>query len=61
MRVDERRLLTIAEAADYLRCSAETVRRRIHSGDVPTLRLGSIIRIDEQQLRQAMSEGSRDG
>ena len=35
------RLLTVAETAERLRCSKVSVYRRIHSGELPALRLGN--------------------
>jgi excisionase family DNA binding protein len=32
--------LTVREAADELRCSSATVRRLVHSGALPAVRLG---------------------
>lgn len=48
-----RRLLTVAEVADRLRCSRQTIWRRVHDGSLPGIRLGgpgSSIRIREDEL-----------
>jgi len=37
---DERRLLTVGEVAELLRCSVPTVRARIREGDLPAIREG---------------------
>ena len=39
-------LLTTAECAVALRCSAPTVRRLVARGDLPALRVGNRIRVD---------------
>ncbi|GAA1276896.1 hypothetical protein GCM10009589_34180 [Arthrobacter pascens] len=33
-------MLTVREAAEYLRVTPETVRRRVRSGDIPACKLG---------------------
>jgi excisionase family DNA binding protein len=46
-------LLTVAEVAEWLRCSEPTVRRRIRTGEIPAVKLGqgrSAIRISRQAL-----------
>lgn len=47
-----RRLLTVAEVADRLRVSTDTVYRRISSGELPALAIGARrpLRIDEDAL-----------
>jgi excisionase family DNA binding protein len=52
--------LTIAEAALELRCSAPTIRRRIASGELPAVKLGSAanagIRIPRAALDRWLSK-----
>jgi excisionase family DNA binding protein len=47
-------LMTVDEVAALLRCSGETVRRRIRDGEIPARRLGSAahapIRISRSEL-----------
>lgn len=50
------RLLTLAEAADELRCSVATVRRRIQTGALPTYRDGRLVRIRDDDLRRYVVE-----
>ena len=45
------RLLTLAETAIVLRCSLDTVKRRIRSGVIPVFRDGRIVRVRELDLR----------
>lgn len=58
-------LLTVAEAAVELRCSAPTIRRRIREGDLPAARLGrgrSVLRIPRAGLQAWLwSEGETRG
>ncbi len=42
--------LRIAEAANYLSVSADTMRRLVRAGDIPHLRIGSGIRIARADL-----------
>jgi excisionase family DNA binding protein len=46
----ERRLATVSDAAKYARVSHKTIRRRIDDGTIPALRLGSVIRVDLNDL-----------
>src|SRR5688572_4567534 len=52
-RVSEQleKLLTIAEAAEILRCSKRTVRRRIETKNLPAITDGGIVRIDPMDLQ----------
>lgn len=47
MRRQQPRWLKPAEVAAYWRLNVETVYRRIHSGDLPAVRVGTQYRIDE--------------
>jgi excisionase family DNA binding protein len=44
------RLYTLSEAADYLRCSVQTLRRRIDQGDLPVFRDRRVVRLRERDL-----------
>jgi excisionase family DNA binding protein len=66
--VHARPLLTVGEVADRLGVSTRTVRRRIESGELPAVRLGSSrqapVRIDADELdgwlyRIPLTPGSR--
>jgi excisionase family DNA binding protein len=50
------RLLTVTEAAEVLRCSVATVKRRIRTGALPTYRDGRLVRIREDDLRRYVIE-----
>jgi excisionase family DNA binding protein len=54
------RLLRLDEAAERLGVSTITVRRRVHSGELPAVRLGPSdrypIRIDESELERWLFE-----
>jgi excisionase family DNA binding protein len=47
---DAAQMLTIQNVADRLRCSVDTVRRRIADGRLRALRDGGLIRISEADL-----------
>ena len=61
------RLATIQEAADYARCNAKTIRRRIADGTLTGYRFGPrAIRVDMDEvgaklLRPIPSAGRRGG
>lgn len=45
------RLLTVLEAADILKCSSKTVRRRIEDGSLRAIRIDGLVRIDPADLQ----------
>jgi excisionase family DNA binding protein len=45
-------LLTIAEAAGFLRVSTKSIRRLIGRGELRAVRIGRAIRIDPESLRR---------
>ncbi|WP_082104840.1 excisionase family DNA-binding protein [Demequina maris] len=52
-----RSLISVAEAAAYLGCSAKTVRRRIAEGAIVAYRTpghGRLIRVDRDQLEGSL-------
>jgi excisionase family DNA binding protein len=48
-------LLTVAEAAERLRVHPTTVRRLLHQGRLPGVRVGSVWRVDEDATRVPQS------
>jgi excisionase family DNA binding protein len=52
--VQARPLLTIEETARRLRVSTKTVRRLIGRGDLPAVRVRAVIRIDPDELDEAI-------
>jgi len=58
MSITEQRppLLTIADAAVRLNLSEHTIRRRVASGELPAVRLGGLIRIDQDDLERWLLE-----
>jgi len=52
----QRPLLTIPETAARLNLSEHTVRRRVASGELPAVRLGGLIRIDQDDLERWLLE-----
>jgi len=45
-------LLTVREVADFLSVSPKTVYRRVWSGELPAVKLGSVVRIPMAELRK---------
>jgi excisionase family DNA binding protein len=56
-----RQFLTVPEAAERLRVSPKTVYRLVWAGELPALRVGSQIRIDEQAFEEWLLEASGNG
>lgn len=51
-----RDLVSIADGADYAKCSIRTIRRRISAGELTGYRFGArLIRIDLAELDAAMA------
>lgn len=50
---DSQRSLTIAQVAERLQCSPDTVRREIARGHLKAVRFGRLIRIRESDLARA--------
>ena len=49
-------LTTISEAADILQVSKRTIRRQIETGELRTVHIGNLIRVDLSQIRQSLHE-----
>ncbi len=58
--IDERPVLTVSEAAAFLRISPWTAYERVRTGDIPVLRMGRRILVSrvvlERMLEQAGGE-----
>lgn len=53
------KMLTIAQAAEYLQCSQSTIRNRIRKGELHPLKNGRIVRLTVSELDRFM-HGSID-
>ena len=51
-KLDNFRLLTLAEAANLLQVSTRTLQRMIRGGQLPAFKVGGQWRLREAQLRQ---------
>lgn len=47
---DDRKWLSVNQAADYLGFSKETIYRRLHDGSIPSHRIGKLHRFDRDEL-----------
>lgn len=45
-------MMNVAEAAEYLRCSEQQLRKQIHYGHIPAFKLGNAWRISKTALIQ---------
>jgi len=59
MTSKEPELLTLAEAADILRCSKVTLRRRIAAGKLAAIRDGRLVRISLVDLQAFLRAARR--
>jgi excisionase family DNA binding protein len=50
------RLFTLAEAADELRCSLATVKRRVAAGELAVFHDGRLVRVREDDLQRYVAE-----
>lgn len=48
--------LTVKQAAEFLQCSAPTIRRRIADGSLKVMRSGRLIRIARADLEAMMTQ-----
>lgn len=53
-------LVTCAEAAKQLGMNAQTVRRRIHAGEVPCLTIAGRVLVDLDALRAALERSTHE-
>lgn len=51
------RFLTVAEVAERLSVSVQTVRRLVHAGQLPAVRVGQQIRVPETNLNRLPKVG----
>jgi excisionase family DNA binding protein len=51
-------ILTMAEAAAYLRVSPQTIRRSLHRSDIPYQRVGSMFRFSRRALEAWITRAS---
>ena len=56
----KQRLRTIGDTAERLSVSPRTVRRLIDAGELPIIRIGRAIRIDDNDLEQAIARWRKD-
>lgn len=54
-------LLTVEEAAHFLRISRGLAYQEVHSGEIPSIRIGRTIRIPKHRLKQLVEAQSSDG
>ena len=47
-------VMTLNEAADYLRISRHSLQRGVESGEVPALKMGSLYRFSRKALEETM-------
>jgi excisionase family DNA binding protein len=52
----ENRFLTIRTAAEILCVSGQTIRRLIYEGELPAVRVGSLLRIPRASLEEYLEE-----
>ena len=50
-------VLTLEEAASFLRCSPDTVKRRARAGELPAAKIGRAWRFRRADLDQWLAEG----
>jgi excisionase family DNA binding protein len=54
MATEGRTYLTPPQVRDRLQLSERTVWRRLKDGTIPSVRVGRLVRIDEQELERAL-------
>lgn len=56
MPLNHSRMLTLAEAADFIGVSTRTLRRKIQTGELTAHRFGRLLRISEADLTAFLEE-----
>lgn len=59
-RMDAPRFLTVAEVAELMRVSRMTVYRMVHSGEIPSVRVGRSFRVPQRAVEEMLSQGLGD-
>lgn len=54
-------ILTVKEAAQYLKLSVVTIRRLIKKGEIPHFKIGDAVRIDKQDLDKYLESKKKIG
>ena len=54
--LSEVRFLTVAEVAEVMRVSKMTVYRLVHGGELPALRVGRSVRVDERAVHDYLGK-----
>ncbi len=57
--LENKRLLSIDEAAEYFGCHSDTIRRFVDAGTIKSLRLGRVHRISRQHLDDLIESGAQ--
>jgi len=56
--VTEKKLLSVSKVAEYLQVHEQTVRRWIHDGELPAVKVGRQFRIDPEDVERFMTTKS---
>jgi excisionase family DNA binding protein len=51
-----RRIMTIAEVAEYLQVHRSTIYRLVHKGQIPAFKIGSDYRFDRDAIEKWMAD-----
>jgi excisionase family DNA binding protein len=53
----EKEILTLEEAAEYLRMNPEVLRRHVKKGDIPGKQIGRVWKFSKRLLQKYIEEG----
>ena len=59
MKIRGMELMTLAEAARFLRISKSTIYRECKRGHLRTLRFGGVVRVQPEDLRRFVAQAAR--
>ena len=57
---DKGTFLTVAEVADIMRVSKMTVYRLVHAGDLPAVRVGRSLRVNDKAVQDYLNNSVYD-
>ena len=49
-------LMTVAELATYLRVAEQTIRNKAHRGEIPRVKVGTLLRFRRSQIDEWLAE-----
>ena len=49
-------LMTVADVAEYLKLAEQTIRNKVHRGEIPFVKAGTLLRFRRSQIDEWLAE-----